>query len=106
MLDLEELADLGLPAMARQGKETPLLDELASMLVEYGTDADLITLVPPPKAAAQAAGVLAHRATGDPRVQGRSRRLHGQARNRKIHDPAPALRESRLTAVPVTLRPP
>jgi len=65
IIDLEELADLGLPARAPEGKETPLLDELAPALVEYRPDSDLIRLVPSPKVAPQARAAPAHRMRRD-----------------------------------------
>jgi hypothetical protein len=46
IIDFEELAELGLPARSPREGETPLMDELAKALVEYGTAADLIELVP------------------------------------------------------------
>lgn len=67
ILDLEELTDLGLPARAPKDGEAPLLDDLALALMEYGTDSDLIALVPPPNGAAARAGrPIAHRQAVDP----------------------------------------
>jgi hypothetical protein len=46
IIDFEELAELGLPVRGPEADEIPFVDELALALVEFGTETDLIDLVP------------------------------------------------------------
>ncbi len=50
IIDFEELAELGLPVRPPEEVEFPFVDDLALALVEFGTEADLIELVPIPAA--------------------------------------------------------
>lgn len=59
VIDLEEARDLRLPVRPGKEAETPILEELATALIEFGTEEDLIELAgPPPDAIVSAQAVL------------------------------------------------
>jgi hypothetical protein len=74
IIDFEELAELGLPVRAPEAGETPLMDELATALVEYGTAADLIDLVPTPAAVPKMRRPVSARQRGELEAPERSKR--------------------------------
>lgn len=72
VIDLEEAQDLTLPVRPGKEAETPILEELAMALIEFGIDEDLIELAGPPPGAIESAQAVLKRMPGQTR--GRSRK--------------------------------